>query len=58
MSDRTNGDTLAMRESVAMMPTVQPAAAGTHLYAEVLRAFEMLAGPAWPMTVIGREDIR
>ena len=41
-----------------MMPTVQPAAAGTHLYAEALRAFETLAGPAWPMTVIGREDIR
>ena len=30
MTHRTNGDTLAIRDSVAMTPTVQPAAAGTH----------------------------
>ena len=28
------GETLAIRDSVAMMPTVQPAAAGTHEYRE------------------------
>jgi len=37
---------------VAMMPTVQPAAAGTHQYRDVRR---VLAGLA---TVIGREDMR
>src|SRR5271163_2630336 len=35
ISQRTSGDTLATRDSVAMMPTVQPAAAGTQRYREV-----------------------
>ncbi|BBY92241.1 hypothetical protein MGALJ_19100 [Mycobacterium gallinarum] len=58
MSDRKNGETLARSDSVAMMPTVQPAAAGTHLNAEVRRAFAMFAEPAGLVTVIRREDIR
>ena len=58
MSDRTSGDTLAMSDSVAMTPTVQPAAAGTHLYVEVRRAFEVPAGRAERVTVIDREDMR
>ncbi len=49
MSHRKNGETLAISDSVAMMPTVQPAAAGTHEYREALRV---------KVTVIGREDIR
>jgi hypothetical protein len=43
------GETLAIKDSVAMMPTVQPAAAGTHEY--------RLAGRV-NVAVIGREDIR
>jgi hypothetical protein len=43
------GETLAINESVAMMPTVQPAAAGTHEYREARRV---------DVAVIGREDIR
>ena len=30
MSHRISGETLAISDSVAMTPTVQPAAAGTH----------------------------
>ena len=43
---------LASSDSVAMTPTVQPAAAGTHEYRDVRR---VLAGL---VRVIGREDIR
>jgi len=49
MSHRMPGETLAIRDSVAMTPTVQPAAAGTHQYRDVRRV---------NVTVIGREDIR
>src|SRR6478752_9804713 len=49
MSHRMPGETLAIRDRVAMTPTVQPAAAGTHEYREALRV---------KVTVIGREDIR
>jgi hypothetical protein len=58
MTHRIPGETLANRDSVAMMPTVQPAAAGTHLNAELRRAFATLAGPAALVTVIKREDMR
>ncbi|BBZ16234.1 hypothetical protein MGAD_05690 [Mycolicibacterium gadium] len=58
MSERTNGDTLASSDRVAMMPTVQPAAGGTHLKAEVRRAFAVLAELAGLVTVIKREDMR
>ena len=34
MSQRSSGDTLASSDSVAMTPTVQPAAAGTQRYRE------------------------
>src|SRR6202007_1110569 len=49
ISHRMPGETLAIRDSVAMVPTVQPAAAGTHQYLDVRRV---------EVTVIGREDIR
>src|SRR5258705_4364037 len=49
MTHRMPGETLAIRDSVAIMPTVQPAAAGTHQYLDVRRV---------EVTVIGREDIR
>src|ERR1700750_2031988 len=52
MSTGMNGETLAMSDRVAMMPTVQPAAAGTHEYLEVGRTRGGL------VRVIGREDIR
>ena len=41
ISHRTSGDTLANSETVAMMPTVQPAAAGTQRY----RERDLLRGP-------------
>src|ERR1700712_159675 len=50
MTKRISGDTLAMRLRVAMTPTVQPAAAGTHQDLE--RCF------LTAVTVIGREDMR
>jgi hypothetical protein len=43
------GDTLATSDSVAMIPTVHPAAAGTHEYRDAGRV---------NVAVIGREDIR
>src|SRR5436305_9724096 len=43
------GETLAISDRVAMMPTVQPAAAGTHGYRDARRV---------NVAVIGREDIR
>ena len=49
MIHRTSGEMLAISDRVAMMPTVQPAAAGTQEYLEVGRAM---------VRVIGREDIR
>ena len=49
MTHRMPGETLAIRDKVAMTPTVQPAAAGTHQYRDVRRV---------KVTVIGREDIR
>jgi hypothetical protein len=51
MINRISGDTLAIRDSVAMTPTAQPAATGTHQNAE--RRFLFTA-----VRVIGREDIR
>src|ERR1700712_5459384 len=51
MTKRTNGDTLAIRLNVAMTPTPQPAAAGTHQDLE--RCFLLTV-----VTVIGREDMR
>jgi hypothetical protein len=55
MRARTCEETLAMSESVAMIPTVHPAAAGTHEYRVVGGDFSGLGGFA---TVIRREDIR
>jgi hypothetical protein len=52
MIHRISGETLASSDRVAMMPTVQPAAAGTHQYLERCR---VLAGL---VRVIGSEDIR
>src|SRR5512133_306751 len=52
MSHRMPGETLATSDRVAMMPTVQPAATGTHEYLDVGRARGGL------VRVIGREDIR
>src|ERR1700716_1035534 len=52
MTHRMPGETLAIRDSVAMMPTVQPAAAGTHQYRDVRRVVD------GRVTVICREDIR
>ena len=49
MSHRSPGETLAINDKVAMTPTVQPAAAGTHEYPEAFRV---------KVTVIGREDMR
>src|SRR5712672_2467764 len=49
MSHRMPGETLAISDRVAMVPTVQPAAAGTHEYRVARRG---------NVTVIGREDIR
>ena len=49
MIHRMPGETLAISDSVAMIPTVQPAAAGTHEYREAGRV---------NVAVIGREDIR
>ncbi|BBY42661.1 hypothetical protein MCEL_09560 [Mycolicibacterium celeriflavum] len=43
---------LANNDSVAMMPTVHPAAAGTHRYPDLRRVLGRLA------TVIGRDIIR
>ena len=51
MIQRISGDTLAIRDSVAMTPTVQPAAAGTHQNVE---RFSCLTA----VRVIGREDMR
>ncbi len=51
MIPRTVWDTLAIRDSVAMTPTVHPAAAGTHQY--VVRCLLFTAA-----RVIEREDIR
>jgi hypothetical protein len=52
MSHRMPGETLAIRDRVAMTPTVQPAAAGTHQYRERARVVD------GRVTVIGREDMR
>jgi len=49
MTHRMPGEMLATRDRVAMMPTVQPAAAGTHEYRDARRV---------NVAVIGREDIR
>src|SRR6516225_5753598 len=49
MALRASGETLAMRDSVAMMPTTQPAVAGTHDNREEGRVL---------VTVISREDKR
>ena len=46
------GETLAISDSVAMMPTVQPAAAGTQENLDLGRTRGGL------VRVIGREDIR
>jgi hypothetical protein len=55
INHRSSGDTLPTKDSVAMTPTVQPAAAGTHRYRELdrlpERGFE--AGEA---RVTDRED--
>src|SRR5687768_18178765 len=55
MTQRISGDTLASSDSVAMIPTVHPAAAGTHQKAERCLVFAGLLAAA---RVIGREDIR
>jgi hypothetical protein len=52
MSHRIRGDTLARSDRVAMMPTVQPAAAGTQRYRKFDRFNER--GIA---SVTDREDI-
>ncbi|BBX96221.1 hypothetical protein MLAC_15150 [Mycobacterium lacus] len=52
MIHRTSGDTLASNDRVAMTPTVQPAAAGTHRYREA----GLLSGRDF-VTVTDREDI-
>src|SRR5215208_4955641 len=51
MIQRTAGETLAISDRVAMMPTVHPAAAGTHEYLECRRVTVRL-------TVIGRDNMR
>src|ERR1700733_10726758 len=53
MTHRTPGDTLAISDSVAMTPTVQPAAAGT----QRSREFDWLRGRD-AVRVTDREDIR
>lgn len=56
MSQRISGDTLASSDSVAMTPTVQPAAAGTQRYREWDRLPER--GPErGEASVTDREDI-
>jgi hypothetical protein len=52
INHRINGDTLASNERLAMTPTVQPVAAGTHRYRELDRLPER--GIA---SVTDREDI-
>src|ERR1700684_884486 len=52
ITQRISGETLANNERVAMTPTVQPAATGTHLYRECDRLLER--GVA---SVTDREDI-
>src|SRR5829696_396292 len=52
MITRTGGETIATSDRVAMMPTVQPAAAGTQEKLELDRTRGGL------VRVIGREDIR
>jgi hypothetical protein len=56
INHRINGDTLASKERLAMTPTVQPVAAGTHRYRELDRLPErgLEAGEA---SVTDREDI-
>ena len=53
ISHRISGDTLASKDRVAMTPTVQPAAAGTHRNRECDRLPER--GVA---SVTDREDMR
>ena len=53
MTHRITGDTLAINDSVAMPPTVQPAAAGT----QRSREFDWLRGRN-AVRVTDREDIR
>src|ERR1700753_3009634 len=52
ISQRISGDTLANKDSVAMTPTVPPAAAGTHRYREFDRLLEREVA-----SVTDREDI-
>src|SRR5215471_4682726 len=55
INHRIRGDTLPIKDSVAMTPTVQPAAAGTHRYRELDRLPER--GPeAAEARVTDRED--
>jgi hypothetical protein len=55
INHRIRGDTLPIRDRVAMTPTVQPAAAGTHRYREPDRLPER--GPeAADARVTDRED--
>src|SRR5215207_2227513 len=49
MIQRIVGETLAISDRVAMMPTVHPAAAGTHQYLDERRV---------KVTVIGRDNMR
>ena len=53
MTHRTTGETLAISDSVAMTPTVHPAAAGTQRSREVARLRRRDA-----VKVTDREDIR
>jgi hypothetical protein len=50
---RSSGDTLAIKETVAMTPTVQPAVAGTQWNREV----DWLAPERVVASVTDREDI-
>ena len=50
MISRTSGETLAMSDSVAMTPTSQPAAAGTHRKVEARCSLGVVS-------VISREDM-
>ncbi|BBY20843.1 hypothetical protein MSTO_10480 [Mycobacterium stomatepiae] len=55
INQRIRGDTLPIKDRVAMTPTVQPAAAGTHRYRELDRLLER--GPeAAEARVTDRED--
>jgi hypothetical protein len=53
MSHRSSGDTLAISDTVAMTPTVQPAAAGT----QCSREFDWLVLVRVDASVTDRENI-